>query len=329
MSDLRLRVRARLVEALDRHIPPGGRVALVGGALHRNPGDSAIMLATLDYVRRREVDVAYFCYGAEDYHAEALAHSLGPDGIVVLRGGGSINDIWPAHQAFRQRVLADHPERQVVQLPQSIFFRDPRIAEEAGRAIRAHASFSLLARDEASLRRAQQLGATAELCPDMAFFLGPQPRPCAPRRDLLVLARRDPESAADWSSLAPGPERADWWRLSRRHGFGPRLAARFARELRWRDRAGAASRLALAAQRHSGSSELGRGARLLSSARVVVTDRLHAHILCLLLGVPHVLVDNLDGKVFAFHRTWTEDSPLVRAAATPAEALELARELIP
>jgi pyruvyl transferase EpsO len=62
---------------------------------------------------------------------------------------------------------------------------------------------------------------------------------------------------------------------------------------------------------------------------VVVTDRLHGHILALLLGIPHVVLDNSYGKLHHFIRTWTHASPLVRMAAAPDEATALARELLP
>src|SRR4029077_1635700 len=48
------------------------------------------------------------------------------------------------------------------------------------------------------------------------------------------------------------------------------------------------------------------GLDLVASAPVVVTDRLHAHILCLLAGVPHVLVDTGYGKLRAFVDAGTE-----------------------
>jgi pyruvyl transferase EpsO len=71
------------------------------------------------------------------------------------------------------------------------------------------------------------------------------------------------------------------------------------------------------------------GCHLLASGRVVVADRLHAHILCLLLGIPHVVLDNNYGKLRRFCETWdTLSSPLVRWAESPAEALAAARAFL-
>src|SRR5262249_47886968 len=72
---------------------------------------------------------------------------------------------------------------------------------------------------------------------------------------------------------------------------------------------------------------LARGCGILSGGRVVVTDRLHGHVLCLVLGVPHVLLDNSYGKVRGFYETWTAGCPLPRWAAPPAGALDQARAL--
>jgi pyruvyl transferase EpsO len=58
-----------------------------------------------------------------------------------------------------------------------------------------------------------------------------------------------------------------------------------------------------------------RGCRLLSSGRVVITDRLHAHILCLLLGIPHAVLDNTYGKLGRFLETWTGEAAVHRAGS--------------
>ena len=78
-----------------------------------------------------------------------------------------------------------------------------------------------------------------------------------------------------------------------------------------------------------------RGLRILSRGRVVITNRLHAHLLCLLAGIPHVVCDTANGKIFAHRDTWFPtwaDRPTsadcVRFAATPAEAIDLASSLL-
>ncbi|NDG99243.1 MAG: hypothetical protein EBY11_15060, partial [Proteobacteria bacterium] len=65
---------------------------------------------------------------------------------------------------------------------------------------------------------------------------------------------------------------------------------------------------------------------ILGAGRVVIADRLHAHILCMLMRVPHILLENSIGKLGAFAKSWTADSELVRWAQTPQQALAIAQE---
>ena len=67
---------------------------------------------------------------------------------------------------------------------------------------------------------------------------------------------------------------------------------------------------------------------LLSLGRIMVTDRLHGHVLALLLGIPNVCVDTRNGKVRSFYSTWTANHPFVRWADSLDGARISARELL-
>ena len=65
----------------------------------------------------------------------------------------------------------------------------------------------------------------------------------------------------------------------------------------------------------------------------MITDRLHGHVLALLMGIPHVVLPNTNGpdqvnKIDAFLDTWTGGLPGVARARTPDEALDVARRLV-
>jgi pyruvyl transferase EpsO len=65
-----------------------------------------------------------------------------------------------------------------------------------------------------------------------------------------------------------------------------------------------------------------RGTEILSKGRCVVTDRLHGHILCVLLGIPHVCMDNEYGKISSFFQTWSRSCPELAFAQTATAAAE-------
>ena len=67
---------------------------------------------------------------------------------------------------------------------------------------------------------------------------------------------------------------------------------------------------------------------MLQSARVVVTDRLHGHVLSLLLDIPHVVIGDRNGKLRRFIDTWTSSSTLLHWADSADEADRLANGLL-
>jgi len=311
---------------LDPLVPRGSHCALLDFPAYPNVGDSAIWLGERAYLRRRGVRVVYTCQQSS-YSAPQLARRL-RDGIILIQGGGNVGDVWPHHQRLRERVLADFPRARIIQLPQTIHFQDPANLARARAVFERHARFTLLVRDHPSLALARDgLGTPGVLCPDMALALGPLPARRRPVRDIVWLARTDCEGRGlPMPPLSPNEERADW--LFERPSLVQRVSqgqvkrvSRHPRLLGWT--AGLTARLYDAEARQ----RLARGRSLLARGRVVVTDRLHGHILALLAGTPHVISDTAMGKVGDFFQAWTRTSPLTTWAETPAEALERARAL--
>ena len=173
------------------------------------------------------------------------------------------------------------------------------------------------------------------LTPDMAFMLGALERPQQAERPVFALARDDHEAMAD--GLAPvaaraGLEPTDWGRpkppARTPEGFVIRLDAGLARLPRpFRDLGVLERRLGWSYE-WMAQHQLERALQFLSRGRVVVTDRLHAHILSEMLGIPHVAADSGYGKIRAYHETWMGSSTIAHvessAEAAVAKALELA-----
>ena len=308
---------AALVDAIDRAlrplVPPGSRCALLDFPNYANVGDNAIWLGELAYLRRAGVEIVYRSDQLA-YSPRQLARRLG-EGTILLSGGGNFGDLWPAHQWFREQVLDSFPRHRIVQLPQTIRFTERANLERARAVFSRHPDVTVLVRDEESCDI--DVGAETALCPDMAFALGPLERRCAATRDVVWLLRSDHESA-----LASDVERMDWPDDERERR--PPLALSAARRLQEALSAHAAGhRFRATLEDRLASARLARGLQTLSEGRLVVTDRLHGHVLCLLLGIPHVLLDTRHGKLRSFHDTWTKGSELVQWADSADEALEL------
>lgn len=318
-----LALRDRLREALGRLVP-GGPVALLDFPNHDNIGDTIIWQATRAYLADAGVDVGYTA-DHTGFSPRLLRRRLGRRGTVLLLGGGNFGDLWPTFQAFREHAIAQLHDHPIVQLPQSIHFRDPAGLDGARRVVDAHPDVTLLVRDEPS--RAIAVGtfrARVELVPDMAFALGPLSAPAGGPRRPLWMARTDAETTGS-AGACPDPRRfdvTDW-------PPDARDVRRSRAELKVAGKSlaltGGRVPVAYAATRRLQDSLTRRrvalGIALIGGRPWVVTDRLHGHILALLLGVPHAMLDNSYGKLRAFYDAWTHESPITFWANTAEEAL--------
>ena len=309
-----------------RPLVAGGDIALLDFPAHSNVGDSAIWLGELACLRALGIPRPRHACDLRSYDREEVARRIG-SGTILLHGGANFGDLWPEYQQFRERVISDFPDNPIVQLPQTIHFRERSALERARRIVNAHPALTLVVRDRRSLEIARNsFRAPSFLCPDLAFCLGPIPRPVPAIRPLLWLARTDHEALADRPPEQARSISTDWidepasmlvalhrqlGRITRRWPAATPLL-RGPRALLYGP---------LAARR------LERGCRLLSSARVAITDRLHGHILCVLLGIPHVVLDNNYGKVKGFHETWTTGCSLAHWSDSPSAALAIASSL--
>ena len=94
--------------------------------MHGNVGDSAIWLGERTLLRDAGVTVAYAC-DLQSFSAAELAERVpAGTGTTFVHGGGNLGDLWPRHQVLRERVISAFPNHRIVQLPQSVHFRDPR-----------------------------------------------------------------------------------------------------------------------------------------------------------------------------------------------------------
>lgn len=316
VTDLRSRVADVFAATISE-----GPVALVDFPDHSNVGDSAIWLgemAWLDGAGRLPVYSA-----ALNNFSEADLLRAAPQGPILIHGGGNFGTTWPKHEELRLKLLRAFPGRSIVQLPQSLYYDDDLRIREMAQAIREHGAFTLLVRDAPSFEFAQRhFDCDVRLCPDAALYLDRFQRD-APKADILALLRTDHERVRESTSIPAGVLGMDWLE----EGAGERSLMRARMKI---DSLLPGTQQAKRLRRYQMLAQwrLRRGLSMLSQGRVIVTDRLHAHILSLLLDIPQVVLDNMYGKVSAFAAQWTEPYCGFYRASSQAEAFGLAQQLI-
>jgi exopolysaccharide biosynthesis predicted pyruvyltransferase EpsI/GT2 family glycosyltransferase len=315
-------------------LPPGSRVALALYPDHRNVGDAAIWWGTRTLLRSLGVTIGYGC-DPWSYDPDALAGAV-PTGPILLLGGGNFGDVYGNEQGLRIRILEDFPDRPIIQLPQSIWFRTREACDAMASLLAAHRHTTLLLRDAQSLAFARtHFPVQSLLCPDAALALdlagivrtGDVPVVALWRRDIeldLALPPLPPGSIeVDWQDDEADAARVPWSNRAFRAVVGAAAGDGRSRPAARR----AVWRFAPALWDSLAQDRVVRGCRLLARGRVVITNRLHAHVLCTLLGIPHIVCDTVNGKLSAYRDTWEANDPLVRFASCPDEAVALVETL--
>lgn len=325
------------LDKLAQLLSGASRVALINFPNHSNPGDSAIWLGTRRLLSDMGVEVGYAA-AHWNFDPLYLKRAVG-NAPVLLSGGGNLGDLYMPQQGTRMRAVEALPDNPIIQLPQSIYFRDEKKADQVGKALRAHPNFTLMLRERLSMKWAfAQWGIKAMLSPDHAFGLAPLDRNAwaRPTNSILWLTRKpgDHEYAGHTQPNGPDVKRIDWLASIQQHQAHWDLVGQSALAVnylihkfqytlgRWAH--------VLAARTYEPLAQrwVNSGLDLLSSSYVVVTDRLHGHLLCAMLGIPHVVLDNSYAKVSSTLNTWTKDLPGVYTATDSNEALYIAKSLV-
>lgn len=302
-------IRGRTRRILQNVIGDAVDVAILDAPNQRNVGDSLIWEGEVEYLRSLGKNIRYVS-DLNGFDARALRRRLPRTGVVLLHGGGNFGDLWLGHQTHRERLVSELTDYKIVQLSQSIYFADDARADEANHILSRHDDFTVLIRDSLSMARAEKQlpGLDVVFCPDMAFGYEAPVKQGVSVHDnrVLVIARADKESA---SGLRQVP--SDWidgsalrvtdWGLHAKDSWSWVLARRVA----WLQHklSGARRKLPFpvpvlpqgvvqAAIAEINRSNVASAVKLYGSSSVIVVDRLHAHVLAALLGIPHVLLDN-------------------------------------
>ncbi len=288
-------------------IPSDGKFALLDFPDHDNIGDSAIYVGEADLFKRLAVRPAFI--SAKNHTDWASMEAAIGDGPIFIHGGGNFGDLWPDFNDFHEEILRRYPERRVVQLPQTIFYERPENAARMAALCEAHKNFVLLVRDLRSFEYAKHnFKADVRLCPDSAFMIA-NPVRSKPSCELLMLLRQDKEGRGhdlsknnfnkervlivDWPEEAPVGSNEKTMKYLSANSHEPWVLLPGNKNRR---RGNFLDMLA--------RTRLVRGTELLSKGRTVITDRLHGHILCTLLNIPHVVIDNSYGKISGFASAW-------------------------
>jgi len=313
-------------------LPRYDSCAFLGYPYSPNVGDHLVWLGAVSYLR--DVLGAKIAYvsGCHNF-SEARLRREAPDAPIFLMGGGNVGDLYPYYEDFRERIIAKHHDRPIIIFPQSIYFRHMKNLEKTAEIFNHHPDLTFFVRENESEKIARQFFHRCRIvkAPDISFQLAGSPdlRISSPKKNSILYLSRygGPEFCGDFKTSALGLPQVtlrDWagsgltfrsfYALLHREGKGP-----YYNILSLMKRAGwslwprvEALRIGRKPLDDHSEGLLRQAVRQVGRYRLVITDRLHGHVLCALLGIPHVILPVAYYKNESFYQTWTSQLPLCR-----------------
>lgn len=341
--------------------------ALLNYPNYPNIGDHLIGTGTVMYLSEVLQAKIQYVASTEDFSEEKMEKKVGK-APILLQGGGNLGDLWSHHQLFREYIIAKYRDRPIIIMPQSIYFAHPENLNKAAAIFNSHPDLTLFIRDNYSYELASQLFFNCQVikAPDMVFQMASMPLlsfNLNPKRPIIYLCRDDSElnqafapdaleipnlvvqdwvDSAKWIYRGRGQfgELKEWyWRIPgvvllvregwQRRGFAnPREWIIRRRWERFHPYVDKFTTLYDPFIHRYSWSLMHTGIYQLSQSRLVITNRLHGHLLCILLGIPHILLPNSYYKNESFYETWTYQIPFCRFVKEPSQVKVATQELL-
>ncbi|KAJ1614777.1 signal peptide-containing protein [Cryptosporidium canis] len=318
-------------------------VLFVGFPDHPNRGDSAIFTGALILLEFLNIKIVKVIHLLNEYNIDNILELFNvkvEERAVIFHGGGNFGDLYSHHHELRHVVLNDFMDYKIVMFPQTVFFRNQiNKIKTIEHFIKHKGDIFLAARDQNSLETLREMFGEinqirVELLPDMAFLIGDQrKRRGIPSLDILIHARTDNEAPSilfdnslikmnqvKISSIKRVIRESNKEDSTAESGGSQNTEHKAVNSLwidyltvlidDWLDSDGNYNDLINYDYIEKSVSRTLDGMAFLSRANIVITNRLHGHILLTLLGISHIVMGDSFGKLEHFRKTWTATCPL-------------------
>lgn len=320
-------------------------VLFVGFPDHPNRGDSAIFTGALIILEYLNIKIIKVVHLLSEYNSDEILNLFNvrmDERAIIFHGGGNFGDLYSHHHELRHTVLNDFTDYKIVMFPQTVFFKNETNKMTTVENFAKHkGELFLAARDQNSLGILKEMfkevnKIKVELLPDMAFLIGDQrKRRGIPSLDILIHARMDNEAPKIlFNNTLVKMSQIKVYNIieviresirtesntekDKHSNNNSKITAKnqeWADYLTiliddWLDSDANYNNLINYDYIEKSVSRTLDGMAFLSRANIVITNRLHGHILLTLLGISHIVMGDSFGKLVNFRKTWTASCPL-------------------
>lgn len=274
---------------------------------YTNIGDALIWQGTEDFLKTIPYRCLYRC-SFETFEYKQLDSEV----VILLQGGGNFGDLYPQHNAFRNRIIKLYPNNRIIILPQTVYYMGTRMLANDPIIMRQHKKLFICARDQYSydfLKR-YRFGNNILLVPDMAFCIDFSNMHDAilPQTERVLLFKRIDKEKVDTSNIVPGKYKGlldmkDWVGYESMTEDFTHLS-NLIKTKKYEECDDYAISTYL-------PDRVKVGIQMISPYKLVYSNRLHGSILSILLGKEVTMIDNSYGKNTQFYDTWLIGVPTI------------------
>lgn len=353
-------IKELLHQALGR-LEPFEQCALLNYPDYPNIGDHLIGLGTLFYLTDvRKTNIKYIA-SIGNFSGSVMEKKIGK-APILLQGGGNLGDLWYEHQKFREQIISEYRNQPVIILPQSIYFAEEANLRNAANIFNSHPNLTLFTRDDYSYELAIQYFSNCQVikAPDMALQLVKMPGLSfdeGKEKSILYHCRKDKELNQTSSPVfidLPNIVIQDWYTTEDGNKYYQETSSTQVNQLitqickswqqgtvippeciaqqRWKYFHPYAYKLNTIYQPlfkssliHKSWMYMHQGISQFKQYSLIITNRLHGHILCILMGIPHIFLPNAYYKNEAFYEAWTSSIQFCRFVKEPSQ-IEIAAQ---
>ena len=293
------------------------KVVVFLAGFYANLGDLAITYAQREFLRQVYPDRDIILVPSTEIYTsmKTLKKIINKDDVITLIGGGNMSDLYWSLESARLFVIKNFKNNKIISFPQTVSFSDTEKGKKCLNTSRkvysSHKNIVFFLRENNAFKRFQKYfpNVKCELCPDMVLSLK-KTEPRMERNQVVCCLRNDGES------YISGVQRKAIITQMRENFDNVIL----------RDTVDVSVD---ECTEEVFENTLENFWGMLRSSKVVVTDRLHCMIFCVITGTPCIAIDNSNKKISGVYNEWLGEINWVKFATDSDidNVAELAKEV--
>lgn len=266
--------------------------------IHGNMGDQAIVFATNKYLKDnfKDYDIIEI-YRKDIYkYMKAIKKNVNRDDLIVLIGGGNMGNLWIEEERDRRFVIKNFPNNKIISMPQTISFTNDtegnKEFEETKEIYNRNKNLILISREEKSYGTMKKnfKNKNILLNPDTVLYLNNTINDRKFKREYIMTCLRD-----DKESILG----------SRKDGLVDNLRKKYGQVVEFD------TVINKSVYKNERETELNKMFDMFLKSRIVITDRLHGMVFCVITKTPCIVTKSLDHKVTGTYE-WIKDLNYIR-----------------